>query len=111
MVQVFEMEQKIRDRKQYVDSIRKSFQEQTQEEIEEYGDFSESPVSFYFKIQIFLAICVFLGFAVCDQMGGKIYSYSTKDIVSAMENNYFQSEYDTVVSEVMNLFSQENDKE
>ena len=100
------MEQKIQDRKQYVDSIRQAFHEEPEDDAEEYGDLNESPVSFYFKIQIFLALCAFLGFAFCDQIGGKIYSYSTNDIVSAIEKNQFQDEYDTVVSGVENLLSQ-----
>ena len=99
------MNQKIQDRKKYVDSIREAFHEQPAEEVEEYGDFVESPVSFYFQIRLFLAICIFLAFAAFDHLGGEIYSYSSQDIVSAMEKNVFQEEYDTVVSGVTGLFS------
>ena len=99
------MEQKIQDRKEYVDSIRQAFHQNPEDAIEEYGDFVESPVSFYFKIRIFIALFAFLGFAFCDQIGGKIYSYTTNDIVSAIESNQFQEQYDTVVLEVTKVLN------
>lgn len=76
-------------RREYVASVRKSFEEApgnievTREETSERDFFS------FFKFRLFLAGCFFGAFLYCHYTDTKIFDYSTKQMMELISDNHY----------------------
>lgn len=77
-------------RREYVANVRKSFEEEPQyagrrqEEERQTGEFFS-----FFKIRLFLAVCLLGAFLYCRYTGTKIFHYSAEQIVELVSDNHY----------------------
>ncbi|MCI9611998.1 MAG: hypothetical protein HFH33_08240 [Eubacterium sp.] len=94
-------------RKQYVEEVRQSFKHVQPEEYEE--DPGAGTASF-FKVRFLIAVCIFAAFVLCDRTGSRFYNYTTKEIVSMLEKEQFQSQLDSI-REAWHSLTEEKDRQ
>lgn len=77
-------------RREYVANVRKSFEEEPrfsgrgQEEEVPEGEFFS-----FFKIRLFLAVCLLGAFLYCHYTDTKIFAYSAEQIVELVSDNHY----------------------
>ncbi|MDE7311587.1 MAG: hypothetical protein K2N87_08245 [Eubacterium sp.] len=82
-----------RARKQYVEEVRQSFNHVQPDEYEEEAG---AGTASFFKVRLLIAVCIFAAFVLCDRTGSRFYNYTTKEIVSMLEKEQFQSQLDSI---------------
>lgn len=80
-------------RKQYVEKIRRSFEEQEFEE-EEPEPLAGSIV--FIKLRLLAAVFIFAAFILCDRTGSKFYTYTTQEIVSMLQEQQFEPQVESL---------------
>ena len=72
-------------RKQYVEEVRRSFQHALQ-----------TGTASFFKVRLLIAVCIFAAFVLCDRTGSRFYNYTTKEVVSMLKQERFQTQLDAI---------------
>jgi len=85
----------VQARKQYVDEVRRSFQQQ--EEPDEFEDeLQETGSASFFKVRLLISVCIFVAFLLCDRTGSRFYHYTTDEIISMMQEEPFQAQLESI---------------
>lgn len=80
-------------RKQYVEEVRRSFHHVQPDEYEEE---LQTGTASFFKVRLLIAVCIFAAFVLCDRTGSRFYNYTTKEVVSMLKQERFQSQLDAI---------------
>ncbi len=80
-------------RKQYVEEVRRSFQHAQPDEYEEE---LQTGTASFFKVRLLIAVCIFAAFVLCDRTGSRFYNYTTKEVVSMLKQERFQTQLDAI---------------
>lgn len=106
------MKQSIQDRKRYVEAVRKSFHEgQTRQDrqAEEYETEEEAAGMDGFssiRFRLFVAAGLFLAFLAWDRTGRAYLGYSPRSIITAVQKDQFQEQFDEAAAAVFKQFPQ-----
>lgn len=98
-------------RKAYIQNVRKSFDNperkyEWENDSDTKGEAADS-FSFY-KVRIFIAVCIFAAYVLCDQTNTLFYHFSTEEVAEKIAQNY---NYTEIKEEVMQVFHQTIDTE
>ncbi|KAI4447144.1 hypothetical protein C823_001663 [Eubacterium plexicaudatum ASF492] len=80
-------------RKQYVEEVRRSF---NHAQPDEYEAEPQAGATSFFKVRLLIAVCIFAAFVLCDRTGSRFYNYTTKEVVSMLKQERFQSHLDAI---------------
>ncbi len=80
-------------RKQYVEEVRRSF---NHAQPDEYEAEPQAGTTSFFKVRLLIAVCIFAAFVLCDRTGSRFYNYTTKEVVSMLKQERFQSHLDAI---------------
>lgn len=80
-------------RKQYVEEVRRSF---NHAQPDEYEAEPQAGTMSFFKVRLLIAVCIFAAFVLCDRTGSRFYNYTTKEVVSMLKQERFQSHLDAI---------------
>ena len=85
----------VQARKQYVDEVRRSFRQQ--EDTDEFEDeLPEAGSASFFKVRLLISVCIFAAFLLCDRTGSRFYNYSTDEIISMLQEEPFQPQFESI---------------
>ncbi len=80
-------------RKQYVEEVRRSFH---QVQPDEYEEEPAAGTLSFFKVRFLIAVCIFAAFVLCDRTGSRFYNYTTKEVLSMLQQERFQTQLDAI---------------
>ena len=80
-------------RKQYVEEARRSFGHMGEDD---YETEELSGGTSFLKVRLLISVCIFAAFVLCDRTGSRFYQYTTKEVISMLREDRFQSQLDSI---------------